>query len=141
MRQELAWCVFRIIEQGGKLDITHMRALVRRLGEVISDLGTGAPVSLTGLALQGWQQQIALAAQRRTGALPAVGTVRDIRQQLSRCWRFLSVAYDTRPWWLCEVWDPACDPRVPQRAHEPRGRQAWKPARCRGELSSSGPTR
>ncbi len=38
MRQELAWCVFRIIEQGGKLDVTHMRALVRRLGEVICDL-------------------------------------------------------------------------------------------------------
>ena len=124
MRQELAWCVFRIIEQGGKLDVTHMRALVRRLGEVISDLGAGAPVSLTGLALRDWQQQIALAVQRRTGALPARGTVRDIRQQLIRCWRFLSVAYDTRPWWLREMWDPACDPRVPQRAHEPRGRQA-----------------
>lgn len=124
MRQELAWCVFRIIEQGGKLDVTHMRALVRRLGEVISDLGAGAPVSLTGLALRDWQQQIALAVQRRTGALPALGSVRDIRQQLTRCWRFLSVAYDTRPWWLREIWDPACDPRVPQRAHEPRGRQA-----------------
>jgi hypothetical protein len=124
MRQELAWCVFRIIEQGGKLDITHMRALVRRLSEVISDFGAGAPVSLAGLALQDWEQQIALAAHRRTGALPAVGTIRDIRQQLSRCWRFLSVAYDTRPWWLRETWDPACDPRVPQRAHEPRGRQA-----------------
>ena len=28
--------------RGGKLDVTHMRALVRRLGEVISDLGAGA---------------------------------------------------------------------------------------------------
>ncbi len=124
MRQELAWCVFRIIEQGGKLDVTHMRALVRRLGEVICDLGAGAPVSLTGLALRDWQLQIALAVQRRTGALPALGTARDIRQQLIRCWRFLSAAYDSRPWWLLEMWDPACDPRVPQRAHEPRGRQA-----------------
>ena len=124
MRQELAWCVFRIIEQGGKLDVTHMRALVRRLGEVISDLGAGAPVSLAGLALRDWEQQIALAVQRRTGALPGLGSIRDIRQQLSRCWRFLSVGYDARPWWLREVWDPACDPRVPQRAHEPRGRQA-----------------
>ena len=124
MRQELAWCVFRIIEQGGKLDVTHMRALVRRLGEVICDLGAGAPVSLTGLALRDWQLQIALAVQRRTGALSALGTARDIRQQLIRCWRFLSAAYDSRPWWLLEMWDPACDPRVPQRAHEPRGRQA-----------------
>src|SRR5260370_34034106 len=102
MCQELAWCMFRIIEQGGKLDVTHMRALVRRLGEVISDLGAGGPVSLTGLALRDWEQQIALAVQRRTGALPALGSVGDIRQQLSRCWRFLSVAYDTRPWWVGE---------------------------------------
>ena len=48
MRQELAWCVFRIIEQGGKLDVTHMRALVRRLGEVISDLGAGPRFLLPG---------------------------------------------------------------------------------------------
>ena len=64
----------------------------------------------------GWPAASAQAGQ--------AGLCRDIRQQLSRCWRFLSVAYDTRPWWLCEVWDPACDPRVPLRAHEPRGRQA-----------------
>ncbi len=32
IRRELAWCVFRIIAQGGKVDVTHMRALARRLG-------------------------------------------------------------------------------------------------------------
>jgi hypothetical protein len=49
MRTELAWCVFRIIDQGGRVDIGHMRMLVRRLSEGISDLGPAAPASLTGL--------------------------------------------------------------------------------------------
>ena len=124
IRQELAWCVFRIITQGGKVDVTHMRALVRRLGEVISDLGAAAPVSLTGLAPREWQQQFALAVRRRTGALPGPGSVSDLRQQLGRCWRLLAAAYDTRPWWQREVWNPAADARIPQRLHEPRRHSA-----------------
>jgi len=120
IRRELAWCVFRIIAQGGKVDVTHMRALARRLGEVIADLGAAAPASLTGLAPREWQQQFALAVRRRTGALPAPGSVSDVRQQLTRCWRLLAAAYDVRPWWQREIWSPAADPRIPQRAHEPR---------------------
>ena len=42
IRTELAWCVFRIIDQGGRVDIGHMRMLVSRLFDVISDLGPGA---------------------------------------------------------------------------------------------------
>lgn len=89
IRQELAWCVFRIITQGGKVDVTHMRAPVRRLGEALGDLGAAAPVSLTGLAPREWQQQFALAVRRRTGALPGPGSVSDLRQQLGRCWPLL----------------------------------------------------
>jgi integrase len=120
IRQELAWCMFRIITQGGKVDVTHMRALVRRLGEVLADLGPAAPASLTGLAPREWQQQFALAVRRRTGALPGPGSISDLRQQLGRCWRLLAAAYDTRPWWQREIWNPAADPRIPQRVHEPR---------------------
>jgi integrase len=124
MRTELAWCVFRIIDQGGRVDIGHMRMLVRRLSEVISDLGSGVPVSLTGLPARDWEHQMARATQRRVGALPAPGTASDLRQQLRRCYRLLSGAYDPRPWWLREVWDPTIDDRIPQRPHEPRGRLA-----------------
>lgn len=120
IRRELAWCVFRIIAQGGKVDVTHMRALTRRLSDVIVDLGAAAPASLAGLSPREWQQQFALAVRRRTGALPGPGSVRDLRQQLNRCWRLLAGAYDARPWWQREVWSPAADPRIPQRMHEPR---------------------
>jgi integrase len=124
IRTELAWCVFAIIDQGGRVDIGHMRMLVRRLSDVISDLGCPAPASLTGLSARGWEHQMARATQRRTGALPAPGTASDLRQQLRRCYRLLSLAYDPRPWWQREVWDPSIDSRIPQRAHEPRGRLA-----------------
>lgn len=124
IRQELAWCVFRIIEQGGKVDVTHMRMLARRLDEVISRLGLRAPDSLTGMSTADWCQHSAVAVQRRTGTLPTPSTARDFREQLRRCHRLLTAAYDTRPWWAREVWDPNLDPRIPQRPHEPRGRQA-----------------
>src|SRR5664280_2684551 len=71
-----------------------------------------------------WCQHSAVAVQRRTGTLPTPSTARDFREQLWRCHRLLTAAYDTRPWWAREVWDPNLDPRIPQRPHEPRGRQA-----------------
>jgi integrase len=124
IRTELAWCVFRIIDQGGRVDIGHMRMLVRRLSDAISDLGPQAPASLTGLSGRDWEHQMARASQLRAGVLPAPGTASDLRQQLLRCLRLLSVAYDPRPWWQLDMWDPGIDPRIPQRPHEPRGRHA-----------------
>src|ERR1017187_6618529 len=49
MRRELAWCVFRIIDLGGKVPTPSLGMLARRLSEVIADLGAEAPSSLTGL--------------------------------------------------------------------------------------------
>ena len=124
IRTEMAWCVFRIIDQGGRVDIGHMRMLASRLFDVISDLGPHAPTSLIGLSALEWEHQMARSRQRRAGALPAPGTARDLRQQLRRCYRLLSVAYDPRPWWQLEAWDPSIDARIPQRLHEPHGRRA-----------------
>ncbi len=39
----------------------------------------------------------------------------------SACW---SGAYDPRPWWQRELWDPTVEPRIPLRPHEPMGRYA-----------------
>src|SRR5260221_4463387 len=117
IRRELAWCVFRIIAQGGKVDVTHMRALARRLGEVIADLGAAAPASLTGLAPREWQPQFALALRRRTGALPPPRSGSDGRPQLTPCWGLLAAAPDRRPWWERRAWRPGSYPPNPPRPH------------------------
>ena len=50
--------------------------------------------------------------------------MRCVACELQRYSRVLEAAYDTRDWWQREVWRPAEDPRIPQRDHEPRGRES-----------------
>ncbi len=120
MQRELSWCVFRIIELGGKVPTPALGMLARRLGEVIADLGAEAPSSLTGLAAETWLREISLAVHRRTGQLPGTWSIRHIRGMLQRFLSLLAAATDSRPRWQREVWKPAEDARIPVRKHEPR---------------------
>jgi integrase len=120
MRRELAWCVFQIIDLGGKVPTPTLGMLARRLSEVITDLGAGAPSSLTGLPAETWLREISLAVHRRTGRLPGTWPVRHLRGMLLRFLQLLAVAADDRPWWQREAWKPAEDARIPVRRHEPR---------------------
>ena len=122
MRQEVTWCVFRIIELGGKIPTPSLSMLVRRVSEVIADRAGQAPVSLTELSGRDWCQAIAHAVHRRTAALPAPATMRNIRALLTRMMRLLVTALDTGPWWHLDQWNPAEDTRIPLRDHEPMGR-------------------
>jgi integrase len=122
MRREVVWCVFRIIELGGKIPTPGLSMLVRRLAEVLTDRGGRAPVSLLGLSERDWCQQIQHAVHRRTARLPAATTMRNIRGLLTRMMRLLVTALDTGPWWQREAWNPVEDTRIPLRDHEPMGR-------------------
>jgi integrase len=122
MRRELAWCVFRIIELGGKIATPGLSMLVRRLGEVVADRGAQAPASLLGLSGRDWCQQIQHAVHRRTGRLPAPTTMRNLRGLLTRMMHLLVTALDTDPWWHRDRWNPVEDTRIPLRDHEPMGR-------------------
>lgn len=125
MRRELAWCVFRIIELGGKIPTPAVSMLVRRLGEVLTDRAPDqAPASLLGLSGRDWCQQIQHAVHRRTGRLPAATTMNNIRWLLTRMMRLLVTALDTDPWWHRDLWNPVEDTRIPMREHEPMGRYA-----------------
>ena len=124
MRQEMTWCMFRIIELGGRVQMPGTVMLVRRLTEITAAGGAGAPRSLMDLPARTWLQQIPLAVHRRRGKLPAPSSVTQMRQVLLRFVWLLDLAYDTRPWWQRESWHPVEDPRVPVRQHEPLGRQA-----------------
>jgi integrase len=122
MRRELAWCVFRIVELGGKIATPGLSMLVHRLGEVIADHAGQRLASLLDLSVRDWCQQIQHAAHRRTGRLPAATTTVNIRRLLTRMMRLLVLACDTGPWWQHDRWNPVEDPRIPLRDHEPMGR-------------------
>ena len=124
MRQEVTWCMFRIIELGGRVQMPGTVMLVRRLAEITTGHGAGAPRSLMDLPARTWLQQIPLAVHRRRGKLPAPSSIMQMRQVLLRFLWLLDLAYDTRPWWQRESWHPVEDHRIPVRQHEPLGRQA-----------------
>jgi integrase len=124
MRREVTWCMFRIIELGGRVQMPGTVMLVRRLTEITADHGAGAPRSLMDLPARTWLQQIPLAVHRRRGRLPAPSSATQMRQVLLRFLWLLDLAYDTRPWWQRESWHPVEDHRIPLRQHEPLGRQA-----------------
>jgi hypothetical protein len=124
MRQEMTWCMFRIIELGGRVQMPGTVMLARWLTEITADHRVGTPRSLMDLPARTWLQQIPLAVHRRRGKLPAPSSITQIRQVLLRFLWLLDLAYDTRPWWQRESWHPVEDPRVPLREHEPLGRQA-----------------
>lgn len=124
MRQEMTWCMFRIIELGGRVQMPGTVMLARRLTEITADHAAGTLRSLTDLPARTWLQQIPLAVHRRRGKLPAPSSVTQMRQVLLRFLWLLDLAYDTRPWWQRESWHPVEDPRIPLREHEPLGRQA-----------------
>lgn len=121
MQREIAWCVFRLAERGGVVRADGMTALARRLAEAIADAGPHAPASLLAWPASRWLHEIALSVTRRSGKLPAPGTMRHVREHLNRCCRQLWAGYDTGPWWQREFWDPTEDARIPLRPHEPLG--------------------
>jgi len=124
MRQETAWCLFRIIEIGGTVAVPAVNMLARRLGEAVADHedGRGQPASLLDLPVQEWTRRIAHAVHRRTGRLPAATTIRNTASLLARVTGLLSAALDTGPWWRRDEWNPVEDGRIPLREHEPMGR-------------------
>ena len=124
MRQELLWCLCRIIELGEKVSTPTWSILARRLGEVVADHPGEALSSLLELSSRDWCQRFSHGVHRRTGRLPAAATMKQVRGLLGRMVRLLVTALDTGPWWQRDRWDPVEEPRIPLREHEPMGRYA-----------------
>ena len=97
MRREVTWCVFRVIELGGRIQVHGAAMLARRLTEITAGMGAGGPRSLTDLTARAWLQQIPLAVHRRRGKLPAPSSLTQMRQALLRFLWLLDLAYDARP--------------------------------------------
>jgi len=98
MRREITWCVFRVIELGGRIQVQGAAMLARRLTEITAAAGASGPRSLTDLTARAWLQQIPRAVHRRRGQLPAASSLTQMRQVLLRFLWLLDLACDTRPW-------------------------------------------
>ena len=79
MRREVTWCMFRITELGGRVQMPGTAMLARRLTEITAGHGTGVPRSLMDLPARAWLQEIPLAVHRRRGRLPAPSSVTQMR--------------------------------------------------------------
>ena len=121
MRQELLWCVFRIIEMGQKATTLTLSMLVRRLGEVVADHDRGVLSSLLAMSVQQWCRHFQHAVHRRTSRVPAAATITQIRHLLTRMMRLLVTGLRHPPWWQRDRWDPVEEPRFPLCEHEPMG--------------------
>ncbi len=124
MRQEVTWCIFRVIELGGRVQMPGTVMLVR-----LAHRDHRRP-RRRDTALADGPARARLAAGDPAGGAPAPGrlpapsSVMQMRQVLLRFLWLLDLAYDTRPWWQRESWHPVEDRRIPVRQHEPLGRQA-----------------
>jgi hypothetical protein len=127
LRKEITWCMFRIADLGGVIGMSHAATVVRMLGAAVAadaDPAGLSQVSLLDASAQEWCQRIRAVFCRDSGRFPSPATMRCVEWELQRYSRVLEAAYDTREWWQREVWRPAEDPRIPQRDHEPRGRES-----------------
>jgi len=127
LRKEIAWSMFRVADLGGVIGMSGANTVVHLLGAAIaadSRLAGSQQVSLLDASAQEWCQRIRAVFFRDNGRFPSPRTMRTVEWEIGRYSRVLEAAYDTREWWQREVWRPAEDPRIPQRDHEPRGRDA-----------------
>lgn len=114
MRREVAWCVFRIIELGGKIPTPALSMLVHRLGEVITDRPGQAPTSLLELSGREGCRGLRTRSTAAPDGFSAATTMNTIRWLLTRMLRLLVIALDTGPWWHRDQWNPVEDTRDPR---------------------------
>jgi integrase len=120
LRRELAWSIAGIIARGGIVPVGPLSMLARYLPIVLEDLqrrGVDAR-SLMHFSPSGWEREFQRLALKH--GRPEL-QVKSARGTLRRIYRPLWIAYDPRPWWQREVWDPELDTAIPLRAHEPDG--------------------
>ncbi|GAA3263961.1 tyrosine-type recombinase/integrase [Nonomuraea helvata] len=120
MDREMAWCCWRIVELGGRVPVGALSSLIRWLAATVKDHPELRGSLMTATPRE-WEQTLAATWARHKGRLPGKHWLLNTARLLRRCYQMLWTAYDQRPWWQREVWDPGLDPQIPRREHEPQG--------------------
>ena len=122
MTHELAWLLHREIELGRPINPSMFNAATRVL-RIATNHGTSRgrqAVSLLQLTPDEWVREVQAARMRGTkigGSVDtyALGRLRQLQD-------VLVYPYHRGQWWELNVWNPQLDRRIPQREHEPLGR-------------------
>ncbi len=124
MTWEIAWLIHREIELGRSIHPNMFNAATRVLRVATmhgTKNGRGA-TSLLHLTPEEWVREVKAARMR--GHECGLGNDRPAEHRLRQLQDVLVYPYHQGHWWELNVWNPQLDPRIPQREHEPHGRNA-----------------
>lgn len=122
MTWEIAWSIHRGIELGRFIGPDHFNSAARvlRVATTHGSKKGRTASSLLHLTPDEWLREVQYARMR--GAELGVSNDKRGREQI-RVWQdMLAYPYHQGPWWELNVWNPLLDNRIPQREHEPSGR-------------------
>lgn len=122
MTWEIAWLIHREIQLGRFIKPNMFNCATRAL-RIATKHGTtrgrGA-ASLLHLTPEEWVREVQAARMRGIEVGPSVDT--HALHRLRQMQDVLVYPYHRGQWWELNVWNPQLDPRIPQREHEPNGR-------------------
>jgi integrase len=122
MTWEVAWLLYREIQLGRYIFPNSFNSAVRVL-RVATTRGTTrgrAAVSLLQLTPEEWIREGQIARMR--GAQSGACGEKVALHRLRGLQDVLVYPYHHGQWWELDVWNPLLDQRIPQREHEPSGR-------------------
>lgn len=122
MTWEIAWLLYREIQLGRYVNPDGFNPMARVL-RVATTYGSSRgreAVSLLQLTPEEWIREVQIARMR--GAPSGAAGDKSAFHRLRALQDVLVYPYHRGQWWELDVWNPMLDPRIPQREHEPQGR-------------------
>jgi integrase len=118
MARELAWCLNRHVKVGRTVHAEKWNQLTAILERVcLTDPSIESLVQRTEA-----EWTLSFHAHYADQGAIAPAKVDHRLELLRKLLDHLVVVYHDGDWWELDVWNPICDPRIPQRDHEPSGR-------------------
>jgi hypothetical protein len=122
MIKEIAWLLHREIELGRYIHPNMFNAAIRVL-RIATQHGTKrgrSAASLLHLTPEEWIREVQSARMR--GVDFGSSNDKQAEHRLRQLQDVLVYPYHQGQWWELNVWNPQLDSRIPQREHEPHGR-------------------
>lgn len=121
---ELAWFLHQEVADGRNVTTNSIQAL--KIGMVMATQH-GSPAgraarSFIAMSNLEWAREVRLARMRLNKGEVGAYAEKFVEHGLTRIQDRLVYAYHDGDWWRLNVWNPLLDKRIPQREHEPSGR-------------------